>query len=137
MKFIEVKRTSALSRIEDSDCTVHALAVVTGWPYLRCHRLARETGRKNRRAYPWIHLIDHPEVQRNFKISHTDMGGCGWNGYYPTVTRALKTLTKLDRAVLDCPDHVIGIRGGCVKDTSRHPRMKVWGIYTFTPKHMR
>jgi hypothetical protein len=132
---------------ERDDCAVIALAVVADLSYVQARRLLAEVGREDGGSVYMFHIraalsklgfrlverqpqefigLHYPlrcrEVFKSITTHHPDR--------FPEAWRCV------DRAILDLPEHVSGVRNGVIHDYVRGRRLRVDKVYLVKEKDM-
>ena len=107
---------------EARDCTVRALAHMTGLPYDEAHATMAAFGRKNRRGVPRAQVIAAYKTKGLTFIQRTDR---------PTLAQFMREDgAKHGRMVISMRGHVFAILGGTQFDLGKcGPRTRVLGYY--------
>ena len=122
-------RKNKLTQTEKNDCTVIALAVVTGATYGEAHETMRRCGRKVGRGYPLRHVLDRALARHNCEATglahHKGMG---------KTTKGIN-LPRDHRYLVFVRGHVLAVQYGLVKDWTDDRAKRIRAIYKVERKN--
>jgi hypothetical protein len=127
---------------EESDCTVHALAVAAGIPYADAHAFLKSRGRKDGQGITmWSYHCSNYDGEHGKFVPITSRVKIALNGGLcaaesMTVGKVLKSGLLPKRCIIGVKGHVFAVIDGVVHETARQcgSSKRVYDIMEFIPR---